>query len=263
MKGVVSRVTSEKVLKAFSLKGRVLSTRDAVGATLQTKLSTFVKAACRYDVPFPRTQKLQTHTHAHTHKRNTYIIIIDIYIYIYTCTCNKKSQGDGHSLCWWYSLPRYSVLVADSGSYSGQKLFKCRSIHPHNIPIAWHIAQLQLFHQLVEGSFDSPALKSIPLSRPFNSSFSSSYKIFVRRQLWWSLMLLQSPYSARFPWRISWIMWSPFVTKAATSQQCCWKKFKPPLLPATVARSNVASCMLALTSVLFPLKLTSSFIHRK
>ena len=71
MKGVVSRVTSGKVLKDFFLEGRVLSIQDAVSVTRQTKLSTLVKAAWRYDVPFPRTQILQTHT------QNTSIIIID------------------------------------------------------------------------------------------------------------------------------------------------------------------------------------------
>ena len=67
VKCVVSRVTNEKVLKAFFLERRVLSTRDEVGTTRQRKFSTLVKAAWRYDVPFPRTQKLQTHTHTHTH----------------------------------------------------------------------------------------------------------------------------------------------------------------------------------------------------
>ena len=71
VKGVVSHITSEKVLKAFFLEGRVLSTRNAVDATRQTKLSTLLKAAWRYDVPFPRTHADITHTqtHAHTHTR--------------------------------------------------------------------------------------------------------------------------------------------------------------------------------------------------
>ena len=57
MKGVVSRVVSEKVLKAFSLKALVVSNQDAVIVTRKVKLSTFVKAVRHYDVPFPRTQK--------------------------------------------------------------------------------------------------------------------------------------------------------------------------------------------------------------
>ena len=67
MKGVVSRVTSEKVQKAFLLEPRVVSTREAVVATRQAKLSTSVKAAWRYDLSFPRSWKLQTHGHTHTH----------------------------------------------------------------------------------------------------------------------------------------------------------------------------------------------------
>ena len=79
MKGVVSRVTCEKVLKAFSLEPRVVSTQKPVVATRQEKLFTLVKAAWRYDVPLPRSQKLQTHgqTDTHTHTRNTAINIID------------------------------------------------------------------------------------------------------------------------------------------------------------------------------------------
>ena len=57
MKGVVSRVASEKVLKAFSLEACVGSTQDTVGVPRQAKLSTLVKAVRRYDIPFPRTQK--------------------------------------------------------------------------------------------------------------------------------------------------------------------------------------------------------------
>ena len=38
MKGVVSRVTSEKVLEAFLLEPRVVSTREAVGATRQANV---------------------------------------------------------------------------------------------------------------------------------------------------------------------------------------------------------------------------------
>ena len=67
MKGVISRVNGEKVLKAFLLEPRVVSTREAAGATRQAKLSMLVKAAWRYDLPFPRSWKLQTHAHTHTH----------------------------------------------------------------------------------------------------------------------------------------------------------------------------------------------------
>ena len=81
VKGVVSRVTCEKVLKAFSLEPRVVSTQEAVVVTLQVKLSMLVQAAWRYDLPFPISRKLQTHrhthTHTHTHTRNTAINIID------------------------------------------------------------------------------------------------------------------------------------------------------------------------------------------
>ena len=51
-----------KCLKAFSLKMRVVSTETALAATRQMKLSTLVKAACRYDMPFLRSLKLQIHT---------------------------------------------------------------------------------------------------------------------------------------------------------------------------------------------------------
>ena len=70
MKGVVSQVANEKVIKAFSIKSCMLSTRDAVSATRQAKLSTLVKAAWRYNVPFLRTQKLHTHTHRYQYYYN-------------------------------------------------------------------------------------------------------------------------------------------------------------------------------------------------
>ena len=66
MIGVVSHITSKKVLKVFSLEARIVSTLDAVGATRQMKLSTLVKEGWSYDILFPRTQKLQTHTDRHT-----------------------------------------------------------------------------------------------------------------------------------------------------------------------------------------------------
>ena len=61
-----SRVTCRKVLKAFSLEPHVSPTGEPVDTTLQAKLSKLVKAACRYDIPLPRSQKLQTHTDTHT-----------------------------------------------------------------------------------------------------------------------------------------------------------------------------------------------------
>ena len=59
MKGVVSRVTSEKVLN----KPCVVLTQKPVDATRQEKLSTLVKAAWHYNVLFLRSRKLQTNTH--------------------------------------------------------------------------------------------------------------------------------------------------------------------------------------------------------
>ena len=66
MKGVVSRVTSEKLLKAFPHEPCVMSTQEAVVVTLQVKLSTLVHAAWGYNLPFLISQKLQTHTDTHT-----------------------------------------------------------------------------------------------------------------------------------------------------------------------------------------------------
>ena len=79
MKGVVSRVTCGKVLKAFSLEPRDLPTGEPVDTTRQAKLSKLVKAACRYDVLLPKSKMLQTHgqTDGHTHTQNTAINIID------------------------------------------------------------------------------------------------------------------------------------------------------------------------------------------
>ena len=54
-----------KVLKAFILKPHVLSTREAVVASCQVKLSTLVKAVWCYDVLFLRSNKLQTQGHTH------------------------------------------------------------------------------------------------------------------------------------------------------------------------------------------------------
>ena len=68
MKGVVSRVTCEKVLNAFSLEPHILPNGEPVDTTRQAKLSKLVKAACRYDVPFLRSQMLQTHGQTHTHR---------------------------------------------------------------------------------------------------------------------------------------------------------------------------------------------------
>ena len=67
MKGVVSQVTYEKVLKAFSLEPCGLPTGKPVNTTHQVKLSKLVKAACLYNVLLPRSQKLQTHRQTHTH----------------------------------------------------------------------------------------------------------------------------------------------------------------------------------------------------
>ena len=73
---MVSRVTCEKVLKAFSLEPRVMSTQKPVIATRQEKLFTLVKAAWRYDIPFPRSRGI-TNTQTDTHTQNTAINIID------------------------------------------------------------------------------------------------------------------------------------------------------------------------------------------
>ena len=70
MKGVVSRVACENVLKAFSLKLRLLPIVEPVDTTRQAKLSKFVKAD---GVPFPRFQK----TDRRTHTQNTAINITD------------------------------------------------------------------------------------------------------------------------------------------------------------------------------------------
>ena len=70
MEGVVS----------FPLEPRIVSTREAVGATRQAKFFMLVKEAWRYDVPFPRSHKIHTgaHTHTHTHTQKTSNDIIDI-----------------------------------------------------------------------------------------------------------------------------------------------------------------------------------------
>ena len=88
MKGVVSCVTNEKVLKAKLLNPRVVPTREAVVATHQVKLSMLVKAAWHYDLPFPRSWKSQTHT------QNTTINIIDIHVISTTkCIFNIKEES--------------------------------------------------------------------------------------------------------------------------------------------------------------------------
>ena len=74
MKGVVSHVTCGKVQKVFSLQPHFVSTREAASATCQAKLSVLVKEAWRYEVPFPRTLKLQTDRQTHT--QNTHINIM-------------------------------------------------------------------------------------------------------------------------------------------------------------------------------------------
>ena len=74
MKDVVSHVTCEKVLKALSLEACIATTQEAVGTTRQVKLFTVVKVAWCYDIPLPRTQKLQTDRHT----QNKCINIIEI-----------------------------------------------------------------------------------------------------------------------------------------------------------------------------------------
>ena len=76
MKGIVSCVASERVLKAFPLEPHVVSTGHAASATRQTKFSTLEKAVRHYDVPLLRSQMLQTHRHTHT--QNISISILDI-----------------------------------------------------------------------------------------------------------------------------------------------------------------------------------------
>ena len=61
MKGMVSRITFEKVLMTSS-EPSVVSTKKPVVATRQEKLSTLVKAAYCYDVEF----------HTDTHTENSY-----------------------------------------------------------------------------------------------------------------------------------------------------------------------------------------------
>ena len=51
-----------KILETFSLEPCVVSTQEAVVVTHQMKLSTLVRAAWRYDIPFQKSFKLQTHT---------------------------------------------------------------------------------------------------------------------------------------------------------------------------------------------------------
>ena len=75
VKGVVSWVNIEKILTAFSAELRVVSSQKPVIATRQEKLFTLVKIVWRYDIPFPISQKLQTHRHTYT--QNTAINLID------------------------------------------------------------------------------------------------------------------------------------------------------------------------------------------
>ena len=75
---MVSRVTSEKLLNAFPLEPCVLSTQETVVVTRQMKLSTLVQAAWRYNLPFLKSRKVQTHT------QNTRInIIVSVLQYLY------------------------------------------------------------------------------------------------------------------------------------------------------------------------------------
>ena len=67
MKGVVSRIPCARVLNGFSLEPRVVLTQKPVGATRQEKLSMLVKAVWHYDVPLPRSRKLQTDRLKDTH----------------------------------------------------------------------------------------------------------------------------------------------------------------------------------------------------
>ena len=69
---MVSRVTCEKVLKAFSLEPCIVSTQEAGNVTCQVKLSTLVQAVYRYDLPFLIYQKLQAHGHTDTRLEYSY-----------------------------------------------------------------------------------------------------------------------------------------------------------------------------------------------
>ena len=97
MKGVVSGVTWEKVLKAFSLEPRVLPTGEPVDTTRQAKLSKLVKAAFRYDIPLLRSQELQTHGQTDTHTQNTAINTKDPETgstWKFICNFRKKRRGE-------------------------------------------------------------------------------------------------------------------------------------------------------------------------
>ena len=82
MKGVVSLVTCEKILKDFSLQSRVVSTREAVRATRQAKLSTYCVdekgAALHHLIP-----EISEITNRQTHTETTHFNIIDMYVFIF------------------------------------------------------------------------------------------------------------------------------------------------------------------------------------
>ena len=73
---MVLQVSSENLLKAFSLKLCIVSTQEEVVVTRQVKLSMLVQAAWCYDLQFLISRKLQARTHSQTHTQNTPINII-------------------------------------------------------------------------------------------------------------------------------------------------------------------------------------------
>ena len=96
MKGVVSRVTCEKVLKAFSLELCVVSTQEAVVVTRQVKLSTLVEAAyVALQPPVPHILEI-------TDTQNTAITIWNIKLFQKPSFCHLNVDFN----------PNYQMLYA-------------------------------------------------------------------------------------------------------------------------------------------------------
>ena len=75
-----------KSSKSLFSRTTCLTNWRTVDTTCQAKVSKLVKAACFYNVPSPRSQKLQAHGQVHT--QNTAINIIDVGVW---CTCHIPS----------------------------------------------------------------------------------------------------------------------------------------------------------------------------
>ena len=123
VKCVVSRVTSEKVLKNFSSEPRVVSTQQAVGATRQANLSKLVKAVWRFTTS--NSPDLLNYKHTETDKRThgSVIRLLIQYIEIRNRENFKPRKLSVLPVC----IELISAALVKYAASGGQEIYICWS----------------------------------------------------------------------------------------------------------------------------------------